>query len=153
VTAEQIDEAAAAGIGFVATQIEWNLVNRGVEASVVPAARRHAMGVVPYFPLASGLLTGKYRRGEEFPEGSRFAQAKYFAAVATDENFDVVERLQAWAEARGHSILELAVGWLAAQDGVASVITGATTPEQVAANVAAASWVLGPADLADLPVR
>ena len=153
VTAEQIDEADAAGVGFVATQIDWSLLNRAVEESVVPAARRHGMGVVPYFPLASGLLTGKYRRGEEFPEGSRLAASKYFAAVATDENFTYVERLQAWAEAKGHTILELAFAWLLAQDGVASVIAGDTSTGQVAANAAAAGWALDGAELADLPSR
>ena len=153
VTAEQIDAADAAGVGFVATQIDWSLLNRAVEESVVPAARRHGLGVVPYFPLASGLLTGKYHRGEEFPEGTRLASSKYFAAVATDDNFGYVERLQAWAEARGHTILELAFAWLLAQDGVASVIAGATSTGQVAANAAAADWVLDRAELADLPAR
>ena len=153
VTAEQIDAADAAGVGFVATQIDWSLLNRVVEESVVPAVRRHGMGVVPYFPLASGLLTGKYRRGEEFPEGSRLAASKYFAAVATDDNFRYVERLQAWAEERGHTILELAFAWLLAQDGVASVIAGATSPAQVAANVAAAGWALDRRELAELPAR
>jgi aryl-alcohol dehydrogenase-like predicted oxidoreductase len=153
VTAEQIDESDAAGVGFVATQIDWSLLNRAVEESVVPAARRHGLGVVPYFPLASGLLTGKYRRGEEFPEGTRLASSKYFAAVATDENFAHVDRLQAWAEAKGHTILELAFAWLLAQDGVASVIAGATSTGQVAANAAAAGWALDGAELADLPSR
>ena len=153
VTAEQIDAADAAGVGFVATQIDWSLLNRVVEESVVPAVRRHGMGVVPYFPLASGLLTGKYRRGEEFPEGSRLAASKYFAAVATDDNFRYVERMQAWAEERGHTILELAFAWLLAQDGVASVIAGATSPAQVAANVAAAGWALDRRELAELPAR
>ena len=153
VTAEQIDEADAAEVGFVATQIDWSLLNRAVEEAAVPAARRHGLGVVPYFPLASGLLTGKYRRGEEFPEGTRLASSKYFAAVATDDNFRYVERLQAWAEARGHTILELAFAWLLAQDGVACVIAGATSTEQVAANAAAGGWVLDRAELADLPTR
>jgi aryl-alcohol dehydrogenase-like predicted oxidoreductase len=136
---------------FVGTQIEWNLLERTVEAEIIPAARRHEMGIVPYFPLASGMLTGKYRRGEDFPEGSRFAAISYFAGVATDENFDRVEALTAFAEARGHSLLELAIAWLAAQDGVTSVITGATTPDQVRANAAAADWVLSAEDLAAIP--
>ncbi len=136
---------------FVGTQLEWNLLERAVEAEIVPAARAHDMGIVPYFPLASGLLTGKYRRGEDFPEGSRFAAISYFAGVATDENFDRVEALTAFADARGHLLLELAVAWLAAQDGVTSVITGATTPDQVRANAAAAEWVLADEDLAALP--
>ena len=151
VTAEQIDGAAAAGVGFGATQIEWNLLTRAVEAEVVPAARRHGMGIVPYFPLASGMLTGKYKQGEEFPEGTRFASNKYFASVATDDNFAYVDRLQAWVHERGHTLLELAVAWLAAQDGVGSVITGATKPEQVVANAAAGAWRLTADDLATIP--
>jgi len=153
VSAAQIDGASAAGVGFVATQIEWNLLNRDVEESVVPAALGHGMGIVPYFPLASGMLTGKYRRGEAFPEGTRLASNAYFASVASDDNFTYVEKLQAWAEARGHTLLELAVAWLAAQSGVASVIAGATKPEQVEANAAAAAWSLTPAELAEVPTR
>jgi aryl-alcohol dehydrogenase-like predicted oxidoreductase len=157
VSSDQIDEAAkvaeARGLArFCATQIEWNLLSRGVEESVVPAARTNRLGVVPYFPLASGMLTGKYRRGEDFPEGSRFASMSYFASVANDENFDRVEALTEFAEARQHSVLELAVAWLAAQEGVGSVICGATTPEQVAANAAAADWRLSRDDLAAMPV-
>jgi aryl-alcohol dehydrogenase-like predicted oxidoreductase len=120
---------------------------------VVPAARRHGLGIVPYFPLASGLLTGKYRKGEPFPPGSRLDRGSYFAAGATDENFDYIETLTAFAEARGHTLLELAMAWLAAQDGVASVIAGATTPQQVQDNTSAATWQLTADDLAALPSR
>ena len=153
VGADRIDAAADAAAGkgvsaFCATQLQWNLLQREEEESTIPAARRHRMGIVPYFPLASGLLTGKYRRGQDFPEGSRFAVMSYFAGGATDENFDMVEALDAFARSRGHSILELAMAWLAAQDGVGSVIAGATTPEQVRTNVAAAEWLLAPEDLA-----
>jgi aryl-alcohol dehydrogenase-like predicted oxidoreductase len=156
VSADQIDEAAkiseARGYTrFCGTQIEWNLLSRGVEDSVVPAARSNRLGIVPYFPLASGMLTGKYRRGEDYPEGSRLAFMSYFASVASDENFDRVEALSEFAEARGHTILELAVAWLAAQDGVGTVICGATTEEQVRANAAAADWRLSPEDLAAIP--
>ena len=129
-------------------QIEWNLLNRAVEEAVVPAAIAGGIGVVPYFPLASGLLTGKYQRDTEFPDGSRLATMPYFASVATDENFDRVDRLTAFAAERGHSILELAVSWLVAQRGVSSVICGATTPAQVAANAAAGAWDLDADDLA-----
>jgi aryl-alcohol dehydrogenase-like predicted oxidoreductase len=156
VSAEQIETAAAVAEArgfarFCATQIEWNLLARGVEDDVVPTARRMHVGIVPYFPLASGMLTGKYKRGEAFPEGSRFAIMSYFASVANDENFDRIEALTKFAEARGHSLLELAVAWLAAQDGVGSVICGATTAEQVRANAAAADWKLTADDLAALP--
>lgn len=156
VTANQIEEAAAAQrktVSFCATQIEWSLLVRGVEKKVVPAARQHGLGIVPYFPLASGMLTGKYRKGEPFPPGSRLASASYFAGIATDENFDYVEALTSFAQARGHSLLELAVAWLAAQEGVASVIAGATTAEQVRDNARAASWQLTAEDLAELPTR
>ena len=154
VDAAQIDEAAKVssdrGLArFVGTQIEWNLLERGVEAEVVPAARRNQVGVVPYFPLASGMLTGKYLRGEEYPEGSRFTMmGGYFAKVATDENFTRVEELTEFAAARGHSVLELAIAWLAAQDGVGSVIAGATTAEQVRANAAGADWTLTAEEIA-----
>jgi aryl-alcohol dehydrogenase-like predicted oxidoreductase len=153
VSADQIDEAAKISevrgfARFCGTQIEWNLLSRGVEDSIVPTARANRLGIVPYFPLASGMLTGKYRRGEDYPEGSRLAFMSYFASVASDENFDRVEALTEFAEARGHTILELAVAWLAAQDGVGTVICGATTAEQVRANAAAADWRLSPEDLA-----
>jgi aryl-alcohol dehydrogenase-like predicted oxidoreductase len=158
VSADQIDNAAKTAEehktpSFCATQIEWSLLVREVEKEVVPAARRHGLGIVPYFPLASGLLTGKYRKGEPFPPGSRLDSASYFAASATDENFDYIEALTAFAEARGHTLLELAVAWLAAQDGVASVIAGATTPQQVEDNARAASWQLTADDLAAVPSR
>lgn len=152
---EQIAEADAAARAkgwarFAGTQIEWSLLSRGVEESIVPAAAAAGLGVVPYFPLASGLLTGKYRRGVEFPEGSRLASSPYFAAVATDENFAKVEAYERFAAERGHTITELAIGWLLAQPTVTSVIAGATRPEQVAANVAAASWTLTPEEAAEV---
>ncbi len=125
-----------------AVQVEWSLLNRDVEADLVPAAERLGIGIVPYFPLASGLLSGKYRKGEPFPEGSRLDTMSYFASVATDDNMERVERLRAVAERHGHSLLELAIAWLRARDSVISVICGATSPEQVAANAAAASWTL-----------
>ncbi|MET8740832.1 aldo/keto reductase [Streptomyces sp. NPDC004728] len=133
---------------FTGVQAEWNLLSRDVEAGVVPAARAAGMGVVPYFPLASGLLTGKYAAGQPYPEGSRFALIPYFAQVATEENFRKVEQLTRFAAERGRSIIELAFGWLLAQDGVASVIAGATTPEQVAANASAIGWELDAEELA-----
>ncbi len=152
----RIDESAEAAARldvppFVATQAEWSLLVRKVEETVVPAARRHHLGIVPYFPLASGLLTGKYRKGEDFPEGSRLATMGFFAAKATDENFAYIERLQAFAAARGRTLLELAMAWLLGQAGVASVIAGATTPEQVKENAASAAWALSPEDLAAVP--
>lgn len=157
-SAEQIDEAerVAAQRGtakFMAGQIHWNLLAREAEEKIVPALRRQGMGIVPYFPLESGLLTGKYGPGLEHPEGSRLATMPRFATRATTETFAYLERLTTFAEARGHSLLELAFGWLAAQDGVASIIAGATTPEQVTANVGAGgAWPLSAEDIRDLPL-
>jgi aryl-alcohol dehydrogenase-like predicted oxidoreductase len=109
------------------------------------------MGIIPYFPLESGLLTGKYLPGH-YPEGSRLANAPRFGALATDENFAYIERLKRFAEERGHLLLELAFGWLAAQDGVASIIAGATNPEQVRQNARAGqAWRLSAADFANMP--
>ncbi|MDQ1502935.1 MAG: hypothetical protein QOD57_662 [Actinomycetota bacterium] len=127
---------------FTGTQIHWNLLNRDVEDSVVPAAEAAGLGVVPYFPLASGLLTGKYRRGEPFPAGTRLARSERFAAAATGDNFNRIEAYEAYAAERGRTVVELAIAWLLAQRSVTSVIAGATRPEQVAANAAAATWVL-----------
>jgi aryl-alcohol dehydrogenase-like predicted oxidoreductase len=154
-SAEQITEADAAARAkgwarFGGTQIEWSLLSRGVEDAVVPAAVAAGLGVIPYFPLASGLLTGKYRRGQEFPEGSRLASSPYFAAVATDENFAKVEAYERYAADHGHTITELAIGWLLAQPAVTSVIAGATRADQIAANVAAASWTLTPEQAAEV---
>lgn len=154
-TADQIGAAhATSGVRdlprFCGTQIEWNLLSRDVEAAVVPAAQTTGIGVVPYFPLASGLLTGKYRRGERFPEGSRLDRLPYFTDVVTDENFDRVEALTEFATGRGHRILDLAIAWLAAQDAVASVLTGATTAEQVRANAHSVTWQLSDDDLAEI---
>jgi len=161
-SAEQIDEASRVSsehgmAGFVACQSQWNLLARDIEAEIVPALRRLAMGIVPYRPLANGLLTGKYRQGEEFPVGSRLSMAPppgraSPAALASPESFAYIRELTEFAENRGHSLLEIAFAWLAAQEGVASVIAGATTPDQVAANVrAGTAWQLSPEDLGDIP--
>jgi aryl-alcohol dehydrogenase-like predicted oxidoreductase len=133
---------------FVACQVEWNLLQRSVEREVVPACRQYDIGIVPYFPLASGLLTGKYQRGEAFPEGSRLDAMPYFASVATDANFDTIDRLAAVARDAGRGLVDLAMSWLASQEGVCSVLVGATRPEQVKANVAATDWQLSDDELA-----
>lgn len=132
---------------YVATQAQWSLLERGIEAEVVPACAAYGIGVVPYYPLASGLLTGKYERGKPPPEGTRLASSSRYEAVATDAAFDTVERLNKIAERSGRSLLDLAIGWLAAQPVVPSVLVGATTPEQVAANAAAAGVTLSPEEL------
>ncbi|MFF9542510.1 aldo/keto reductase [Streptomyces albidoflavus] len=136
---------------FRGTQFEWNLLSREAERELVPAARERRMGLVPYFPLASGLLTGKYRRGEAYPSGSRLDTLAFFADRVDESDFDRVEKLTAFARERGHTVLELAMAWLAAQSGVASVIAGATTPQQVRANVEAVSWRLTAEELAAIP--
>jgi aryl-alcohol dehydrogenase-like predicted oxidoreductase len=156
VSAAQIETAASVAAAasrtrFCGAQVYWNMLAREVEQDVVPAARENHMGIVPYLPLASGMLTGKYRRGEPYPAGSRLDTMSWAARVATDENFARVEALTGFAEQRGHTVGELAIAWLAAQDGVGSVIAGATTPEQIQANVAAAAWTLGGDDLAAIP--
>jgi aryl-alcohol dehydrogenase-like predicted oxidoreductase len=153
----QVDEAAAAsekaGItAFVSAQNYFNVLHRQPLDDVVPACVRHGLGVLPYFPLASGLLTGKYRRGETPPAGTRLAgmPEDRVTRVLSDRNFDRVDGLAAFAEARDHTVLQLAFAWLAAQPALASVIAGATKPEQVRANAAAAGWVLSADDLGEV---
>ena len=137
---------------FVSAQNEYSLLNRAAERELVPACRAYGLGLLPYFPLASGFLTGKYRRGEKPPEGSRIALwGPRGERLLTDRNFDILEGLETFAKERGKSVLELAFAWLASNPAVASVIAGATTPEQVAQNVAAASdWRLTEEEIAEV---
>lgn len=145
---DQIEAAAKAsdeggGLArFVSVQNELSLL-RG-DLAVVDAAARHDLGILPYFPLASGLLTGKYRRGEEPPPGTRLASAPEDrrARALNDRNFDIVEKLEAFAAGKGHTLLELAMSWLAGLPQMASVIAGATKPEQVHSNAPAVTWQL-----------
>jgi aryl-alcohol dehydrogenase-like predicted oxidoreductase len=132
---------------FVSAQNEYSLLDRSVERDVVPALEEYGMGLLPYFPLASGLLTGKYRRGQEPPAGSRLAGRP---EALSDAAFDVVEALEKYADQREISLLAVAIGGLAAQPTVCSVIAGATTREQVEANVAAGAWVPSADDLDEL---
>jgi aryl-alcohol dehydrogenase-like predicted oxidoreductase len=132
---------------FISAQNHWSLLERGVEAEVVPAARHYGLGVLPFFPLANGLLTGKVRRGQEVPADSRLAGRRHWV---TDERLDRVEALASWGEAHGRSLLEIAIAGLAAQPGCSSVIAGAMSPEQVAANVAAGEWEPTADELAEL---
>ena len=146
-SAAQLREAEAAvaegAARFVSVQNQWSLVHRDDEADAVPECERLGIGYLPYFPLASGLLTGKYTRGVEAPPGTRLVHfGPGGGGNLTDRNFDVVEAATAWAEGHGHTVLELALAWLAAKPVVASVIAGATSPGQVRANAAAATWVL-----------
>ena len=132
---------------FISAQNEYSLLERGVEAELVPACERFGVGLLPYFPLASGLLSGKYRRGEDVPENTRL-KAWNMTGVLTDDRFDVLEKLQAFAEERSVSMLHLAIGGLAAQPAVGSVIAGATSADQIRANVAAGTWKPSAEDLA-----
>jgi aryl-alcohol dehydrogenase-like predicted oxidoreductase len=134
---------------FISAQNKYSLVERDVERELVPACERFGLGLIPYYPLASGLLTGKYRRDEAAPAGSRLARDGYQSRLAAAP-WDTIETLEAYAEKRGLSLLDVAIGGLAAQPAVASVIAGATGAEQVRANVAAAGWEPTPADLAEL---
>ena len=134
---------------FVSAQNEYSLLERGVEADLVPALAHYGVGMLPYFPLASGLLSGKYRRGEAPPEGSRIA-AWGRESVLTDDVFDTLDALTAYASSRGITLLDVAIGGLAGQPTVASVIAGATSREQVVANVHAGSWIPTETDLAEL---
>jgi aryl-alcohol dehydrogenase-like predicted oxidoreductase len=133
---------------FVSAQNEYNLLNRAVEAEILPACERFGLGMLPWFPLAAGLLSGKYRRGEPAPEGTRLAAwAALGQSSLTDDTFDRIETLEAWAIARDHSLLELAIAWLLGRPVTSSVIAGATSPEQVRANAAAADWRLTPEEV------
>jgi len=156
-TAEQLREAAAAvadgAVGFVCVQNELSLLDRADLADAVPEAERLGMAYLPYFPLASGLLTGKYHRGEPPLPGTRIAgyDADEIAETMTDAGFDRIEALTAFAAGRGRTLLDLAFAWLLALRPVASVIAGATRPEQVRANVAAGRWRPDAEDLSALP--
>jgi aryl-alcohol dehydrogenase-like predicted oxidoreductase len=134
---------------FVAAQNEYSWLARGAEAELVPACLHHGVGLLPYFPLANGLLTGKYRRDEPAPAGTRLAVPTFAHRLAA-ARWDVLEKIEAYARERSVSILQLAIGGLAAMPAVASVIAGATTVEQVRANATAGAWVPGPAELTDL---
>lgn len=145
---EAADKTArkAGTAAFVSVQDEYSLLARGVEAKVLPATRKLQLGFLPYFPLAGGLLSGKYRQGEAAPAGARLANPQRSQRFLNDGNLAKVEALREFAKARGHSLLDLAFAWLLAEPAVSSVIAGATKPEQIDANVAAAAWRLTPAE-------
>lgn len=137
---------------FVAAENRYSLHDRSAERELVPACRRFGLSLVPYSPLANGLLTGKYRRGRPAPEGTRLASSPRGAEALNDRNFDLVEAIERFATQRGITPVAVALGWLAAQPEVASVIAGATSAEQVVANVAATAWEPTGEDLAELDV-
>ncbi|HLY48014.1 MAG TPA: aldo/keto reductase [Solirubrobacteraceae bacterium] len=148
-TADQIEEADAVArerglVRFSAIQNEYSLLVREAEADVIPTCARLGLGFVPYFPLASGLLTGKYRRGQAAPAGTRLAGQD---EIATEQQFELIEALSAYAEERGAQLIDVAIGALLANPTVSSVIAGATRPEQVRANAAAARWAPSDEDL------
>jgi len=156
-SAEQLEEAATAArelgvTGFVNVQNHYSLLERTPDAEVIPEIEKLGMSLVPYFPLASGMLTGKYTRGEPAPEGTRLAAwGDRAGAFLSDERFDVVERLGAYARDHGHTLHELALSWVAGAPTVASVIAGATSPEQVRANAEATeAWQITPDQRAEI---
>lgn len=132
---------------FVALQSHYHMLERSVENEILPYCVEHGMGLIPYFPLAGGFLTGKYRRGQPAPSGSRGESSSYVQGYMTDANYDKIEKLEIWALEREHSLTELAQAWLLAQPAVCSVISGATRLEQIQANVKAADWKLSAADI------
>ncbi|MBZ5632648.1 MAG: aldo/keto reductase [Acidobacteriia bacterium] len=147
-SADQLREAAQAqgGPRFVSVQNNYSLLHREPEPEVLPECQRQGIAFLPYFPLANGLLTGKYRKGQPFPKSSR-AEDGFGPKVFTEENLALVEQLRAFAESRGRTLLELAMAWLSAKKVIASIIAGAKTPEQVKANASAVAWRLTGADV------
>lgn len=159
-SADRIDAAMDASqdhgtTPFRSVQNHYSLLHRDPEDGVTAACERYGMALLPYFPLASGLLTGKYRKGEPLPEGTRLAVLSQMAPeraerFLSDDNLDRMEALRSFCESRDRTLVELAFSWLAAQPAVPSIIAGATTPDQVRANVAAADWALSDEDLAEI---
>ena len=140
----------AGGATFVSVQNEYSLFHRKPEQDgVLAECERKGLAFLPFFPLASGLLSGKYRLGAPVPAGTRLSEERY-AGRRSEENLQKVEALIRFAEAQGHTLLELAISWLAFKPVITSVIAGATKPEQIRANAAAADWKLTPADLEEI---
>ncbi|NQV63971.1 MAG: aldo/keto reductase [SAR86 cluster bacterium] len=136
---------------FVTAQNHYSLIDRRIEKDVVPAAQHFGIGILPYFPLASGLLTGKYQRGEAAPQGTRLAAwGERGAAALSEQNFAIVDKLTAFAQAHDRTLLELAMSWLATKPYISSVIAGATSAVQVEQNAAAAAWRLSDAEMAEV---
>jgi aryl-alcohol dehydrogenase-like predicted oxidoreductase len=136
---------------FVSCQDEYSLVVRDIERDLLPCAQEYKLGLLPFFPLASGLLTGKYKRGQAAPDDTRFNKIPRLRdRYVTPRNEEIVEKLQAFAQARGHSMLELAFSWLAGRPQVSSVIAGATRIEQVEQNVKAIAWKLAAEEMAEI---
>ena len=151
-TAEAVLKARALGLNeFVTMQPEYNMLNRSIEAELLPFCDKYNIGILPYYPLASGFLTGKYLQGQEAPEGTRLAgNERAKENTLTDKNFSILSKLSKFAEDRGHPIVELAIAWLLAKPAVSSVIAGATKEEQVTANVKASDWDLTESEMEEL---
>ena len=155
-SAKQIEQAQNVAardrlISFVCCQDEYSLIERGPEKDQLAAMNKYGLRLLPYFPLASGLLTGKYRRDAPLPPGTRLARSAHHADdLLTARNWRIVEALSAFAAAHGRSLLELAMSWLVSRPYVSSIIAGATRPDQVEQNVAAVGWTLTPTDLAEI---
>ena len=136
---------------FVSVQPEYSMLNREVERELIPFCEAYNVGVIPYFPLAGGFLTGKYQQGQPVPEGTRFAgNERAQRRTLTEKNFAFLSRIESFAEERGHPIVELAIAWLLGKSIVSSVIAGATRPEQVTANAKAADWHLTPEEMEEV---
>jgi aryl-alcohol dehydrogenase-like predicted oxidoreductase len=132
---------------FVATQAEYSILHRDVELELLPACKAYGVGMIPYFPLAGGVLTGKYRASQAAPAGTRGQDNKRFENLfMASRNLEIVPKLEAWAQARGHTVAELALAWLIAQPTVSTVIAGTTKLEQLEQNVKAGDWELTPAE-------
>ena len=151
-TAEAVLTARSLGLTeFVTMQPEYNMLNRSIEAELLPFCDKYDIGILPYFPLASGFLTGKYLQGQEAPEGTRLAgNERAKENTLTDKNFNILSKLSKFAEDRGHPMVELAIAWLLAKPAVSSVIAGATKEEQVTANVKASDWDLTESEMEEL---
>ena len=135
---------------FVSVQPAYNLLNRGIERELVPFCTQYGIGIIPYSPLASGFLTGKYRQGQPAPEGTRGYNNQMFGRIMTDRNFEILGKLEEFAQQRGHGVGELAMAWLFAQPMVCTVIAGATRPEQVEENAKSVEWKLTSEEVQEL---
>jgi aryl-alcohol dehydrogenase-like predicted oxidoreductase len=136
---------------FISCQDEYSLLARDIEREKLPAIQAYGLGLLPYFPLASGMLTGKYKRNSPPPAGTRLAAMQGLSnRFASDANWNIVEQLEAFCARKGHKLLDLAFSWLLARPSISSVIAGATKPEQVEQNVAAAAWALTPEEVAEV---
>jgi len=137
---------------FVSEQPEYNLLDRRIEKELVPACHKYGVGIIPWAPLAAGFLSGKYHRGEPAPAGVRLSNPKHpwLPKIVTDRNYDLVDKIEAFARDRGHTVTEAAIAWLVAQEDVGTVIVGATRPDQVQENVQAAAWQMTPEERTEL---